>query len=96
MDMRANRPQIIVNYIYTRYVAFVNPDCSKTFKRYLHECPQEPVSELLNKTFTDIDTQMARKKEIYAGTTAVVAYVRIEERMTDGIPVKQASFCKRH
>jgi hypothetical protein len=69
----------------------------KTFKKFLHECPNEPISEILNKTFVDTDHQMAQKKEIYAGTTAVVAYVRFEDRVVEGAPVKQVgSFAGIH
>jgi hypothetical protein len=55
----------------------------------MNENPDEPIPEVLNKTFVDVDAQMSQKKEIFAGTTVIVAFVRFEERKIDDNIVKK-------
>lgn len=55
----------------------------------MREKPNEPIPEVLNKTFIDVDAQMSQKKEIFAGTTVIVAFVRFEERKIDDAIVKK-------
>ena len=63
-----------------------------TFKRFLNEFPNSSITDLLNRTFTDVDKEMSQKKEIFAGTTVVVCFVRIEDRQLDGNTVRKVYF----
>jgi hypothetical protein len=55
----------------------------------MNENPNESIPEVLNKTFIDVDAQMSQKKEIFAGTTVVVAFVRYEEKKINDTIVKK-------
>ena len=52
----------------------------QTFQTLLKDSPKTPISDLLCKTFLETDNQMSKRKELSAGTTAIVAFVRFEER----------------
>lgn len=60
----------------------------------MQEYPNEPIPEVLNRTFIDVDSQMSQKKEIFAGTTVIVGFVRFEERKIDGAIVKKVLILK--
>jgi len=49
----------------------------------------KPVSEVLNDAFLAMDHQLANKKDLYSGCTAIVAIIVIEEREKDGLTVPQ-------
>ncbi|KAI8919350.1 phosphatase 2C-like domain-containing protein [Powellomyces hirtus] len=56
----------------------------ENFETVLHENPTMPVPDLLNKSFLLTDRQLGERKGSYSGCTAVVGYIRTEERpLTD-------------
>ena len=50
------------------------------FSDLLKQFPQDPIPELLHKTFMQIDEDLGKSKNMYAGTTAIVAFTRFEDR----------------
>ncbi|KAI8855014.1 phosphatase 2C-like domain-containing protein [Chytridium lagenaria] len=52
----------------------------ETLRTLLHEKPTTPVPELLNQSFLMTDTQLSLKKSVFSGCTAIVAFMRMEER----------------
>ena len=58
----------------------------------MKEFPNDPIPQVLNKTFIDVDNQMSEKKEIFAGTTVIVGFVRVEERTIEDQIVKKVLF----
>ncbi|KAJ3011414.1 Protein phosphatase 2C 1 [Thoreauomyces humboldtii] len=53
------------------------------FEQVLRENPTMAVPELLNKSFLLTDRQLSERKGSYSGCTAVVGYIRTEERPVD-------------
>ena len=64
---------------------YVNFNGLQTFEKLLHENPDKPIPELLNETFVKTDAQLAEKKGLFSGCTAVVAFLRYEERDDDNV-----------
>ncbi|KAJ3216549.1 Protein phosphatase 2C 1 [Dinochytrium kinnereticum] len=58
----------------------------ETFQSLLTENPTTPVPELLNKSFLMTDTQLSQKKSLFSGCTAIVAFIRTEEREEEIVP----------
>ncbi|KAJ3044316.1 Protein phosphatase 2C 1 [Rhizophlyctis rosea] len=50
------------------------------FKGLLNSHPNRSVPELLHETFIETDKQLSEKKGLFAGCTAVVAFIQVEER----------------
>ncbi|KAJ3158540.1 Protein phosphatase 2C 1 [Geranomyces michiganensis] len=55
----------------------------QNFEKVLHDNPTLPVPDLLNKSFLLTDQQLGERKGSYSGCTAVVGYIRTEERAVD-------------
>jgi hypothetical protein len=55
----------------------------------LNEFPEMPVPEILNRAFLEIDVLLGEKKDMSSGTTAIVAFLRVEEREVDGQKTKK-------
>ncbi|KAJ3181221.1 Protein phosphatase 2C 1 [Geranomyces variabilis] len=55
----------------------------ENFEKVLHENPTLPVPDLLNRSFLLTDQQLGERKGSYSGCTAVVGYIRTEERAVD-------------
>ncbi|KAI8588024.1 phosphatase 2C-like domain-containing protein [Geranomyces variabilis] len=55
----------------------------QNFEKVLHDNPTLPVPDLLNRSFLLTDQQLGERKGSYSGCTAVVGYIRTEERAGD-------------
>ena len=60
---------------------------AQNFKKILETEPSCLIPDALNKAFITTDTQLIERKGMHSGCTAVVAYLALEERAENGIPV---------
>ncbi|KAI8806314.1 phosphatase 2C-like domain-containing protein [Cladochytrium replicatum] len=62
---------------------FAGGNVHKNFQSLLNDNPDSPVPHSLNKAFVMTDTQLGQNEQSHSGCTAIVAYVRREERVED-------------
>ncbi|KAI8829040.1 phosphatase 2C-like domain-containing protein [Chytriomyces cf. hyalinus JEL632] len=65
----------------------------ETLLKLINDNPNTPIPQLLNDTFVETDAQLGAKKGVSSGCTAVVAFVRVEQRTIEGetLAVKRVS-----
>ncbi|KAI8813534.1 phosphatase 2C-like domain-containing protein [Cladochytrium replicatum] len=63
--------------------AYAGGNVHKNFQSLLNDNPDSPVPHSLNKAFVMTDTQLGQNEQSHSGCTAIVAYVRREERALD-------------
>ncbi|KAJ3232423.1 Protein phosphatase 2C 1 [Chytriomyces hyalinus] len=56
----------------------------ETLLKLINDNPNTPIPQLLNDTFVETDAQLGAKKGVSSGCTAVVAFVRVEQRAIEG------------
>ncbi|TPX67446.1 hypothetical protein CcCBS67573_g07501 [Chytriomyces confervae] len=57
---------------------------TQTLLKLINDNPNTPIPQLLNDTFVETDAQLGAKKGVSSGCTAVVAFVRVEQRAIEG------------